>query len=351
MIAAENRTVKIDIACLPVAGVHDPTQQLMMQGLNSGKELHAFNGIDDRFFGIIRTALKFRPDYIHFDWIEGYYFRRNTIFTILNIPWFIMQVLICRYILRIKIVWSLHNLLPHDRRNLRLKKFTQRLFARFTLFIRVFSPDSLAQAARSLNISTKHFAIVPSGAYTEYYPDVSDRQTALEYLSLPGDKKIFLFLGSIKPYKNLHGLIKAFQQLEEPDKFLVIAGKSYDDKYFKSIAAIVDENVRIYERFIEIDEMQHFYHAANVVVLPFNDIENSGSLLVAMGFRKVIIAPKLGVIRYMLKLQEELLYEDNKILQSLQLFVNMRDSRIMEIELSNYQFLKNHSWQDFADVF
>ena len=79
---------KLKIVCLPVAGEADPTQLLMINGLNATGKIHAFNGIDDRFFGIIRSAFKFKPDFIHFDWIESYYIRRNWIFTGLNLPRF-----------------------------------------------------------------------------------------------------------------------------------------------------------------------------------------------------------------------------------------------------------------------
>ena len=46
-----NKIHKLEIVCLPVAGEADPTQLLMIQGLNENGEIHAFNGINDRFFG------------------------------------------------------------------------------------------------------------------------------------------------------------------------------------------------------------------------------------------------------------------------------------------------------------
>ena len=48
---------KIIIACLPVSGKENPYQSLMIEGLNVSDKITAFNGIDNRFFGIIRTGL------------------------------------------------------------------------------------------------------------------------------------------------------------------------------------------------------------------------------------------------------------------------------------------------------
>ena len=73
------------IACLPVAGNDNPYQKLMIEGLNQSGQLHTFNGVHDKFWGILRTALKHKPDYIHFDWITSYYYRRYTWFTYVSI--------------------------------------------------------------------------------------------------------------------------------------------------------------------------------------------------------------------------------------------------------------------------
>ena len=84
---------KIKIACLPVAGTENPYQLLMIKGLNSSDKIFAFNGIHDRFFGIFRTWLKHKPDYIHFDWISSYFCRRNLFLTLVSIPLFYFQIL------------------------------------------------------------------------------------------------------------------------------------------------------------------------------------------------------------------------------------------------------------------
>jgi hypothetical protein len=60
------------VSCLPVAGKENPYQYLMMKGLNESPNLEVKSGIDDKFFGIIRTAVFQKPDYIHFDWETSY---------------------------------------------------------------------------------------------------------------------------------------------------------------------------------------------------------------------------------------------------------------------------------------
>ena len=84
----------IKIACLPVAGIGNPYQHLMIKGLNESELINAFNGVDDRFLGPIRTWYKYKPKFIHFDWIHRYYIRRTSWMSYFLLPLFILQVVI-----------------------------------------------------------------------------------------------------------------------------------------------------------------------------------------------------------------------------------------------------------------
>ena len=48
--------------------------------------------------------------------------------------------------------------------------------------------------------------------------------------------------------------------------------------------------------FIKDDEFQLFFNAADVTVLPFTNVLNSGSLLLSMSFGSPVIAPRIGSI-------------------------------------------------------
>ncbi len=95
-------------------------------------------------------------------------------------------------------------------------------------------------------------------------------------------------------------------------------------------------------RFIENDELQYFYKAANVVVLPFNKVENSGSVILAMGFKKTVIAPKMGVLQKRLKKQNDFLYEDNKLQDKMEFAYKEREL-LIEYGEKNFNALKENS--------
>jgi glycosyltransferase involved in cell wall biosynthesis len=338
----------IKIACLPVAGIGNPYQYLMIEGLNSGTKINAVSGIDDRFFGILRTAIKIKPTYIHFDWITSYYYRRSLWMTILSIPIFMIQLLIVRYILNIKLVWTLHNIQPHDSNHNKIHAFCRRFFAKQCTWIRIFSEDSLHRAQKALNIINK-FKVVPEGSYVDYYKNTLNMEEARSRLGLQLDNFVFLYLGSIKPYKGIENLLDSFKILNIENSKLIVAGKSFNLDYLKSLN-FDQPRVQFRDDFIPDDELEQYFNAANVVVLPFNNVENSGSVILAMGFKKPIIAPKIGVVKKRLKNQQDLLYTNDLDFQQIMKETLSRND-LSEIGSINFKELQRYQWSDFSNCF
>ena len=343
------------IACLPVAGKDNPYQLLMMQGLNQSGQLEAISGVHDKFFGIIRTGLRFRPDYIHFDWESSYYYRKSLLLTLLSIPVFLAQILFCRWFMNISLVWTPHNLRPHDLGNAGLHRLVRRIFASQMDWIRLFSHRSLTAAAEEFKQAETRFRIVPEGSYKAYYPEYAIGKTAAtlrEELGIPPNHKVLLYLGLIKPYKGLTELLTAFHRLDPRDTTLLIAGKSMQEAYFRELsdAASAGRNVCIREGFVQEAELPAWYQLASAVVLPFRKIENSGSVIMAMGYKKAILAPAMGVLPDRLCRQPQLLYHEGPE-EALSVFATLSQEELAEIGEANFAELEKYKWEDYASCF
>ena len=324
----------------------------MMQGLNRCSRLKAYNGVHDRFLGIIRTVVRHRPHYLHFDWIISYYYRRWWWLTLLSVPLFFIQILMARYLFRTRIVWTLHNVLPHDNSQVRLHRLCQRFMARQCDWIRVFSPDTVARAVRELRVPASKLRVVPEGDYTTYYPNATDRVQARQYLGLPASSRVLLYLGLIKPYKGVLELIHSFRQLHLTDTYLIIAGKVMDKAYGEAIREVLNESVILKDQFVPEDALQYYYHAADAVVLPFRNIENSGSVIMAMGFAKPIIAPAIGVVKERLSQQSELLFRSAEELpERLYQVLHWPDEKRQAAGTRNYEALRDSRWEDLSPLF
>lgn len=342
---------KLKIVCLPVAGEADPTQLLMINGLNATGKIHAFNGIDDRFFGIIRSAFKFKPDFIHFDWIESYYIRRNWIFTGLNLPLFYFQIFICKYLLRIKLAWTIHNILPHDRSNIKFKYFVLSSFGRIVNFIRVLSPESVENFVSKFKVDKNKVHFTGLGDYTEYYPNTVSGPESRKVLGIPREAKVLLTLGSVKRYKGIAEYLMKMKEITDPDIYILAVGKCLDGKLNEEIVSIKDKRIHYLNKFINKEDLQYYYNAADLVILPFLEIENSGSVVMAMGFKKPIVALHSNVLNDRLKYQTALLFNKESFSETIIKAINTPASLLQEYGENNYKQLKEYSWSDFGPLF
>ena len=157
-------------------------------------------------------------------------------------------------------------------------------------------------------------------------------------------------MGYIKPYKGILELIKSFQDFFNDDSLLLIVGQVMDKEYFDEIKRISMNKVVIVPKFVPSNEIQFYMNASDIVVLPFKSIENSGSVILAMGFEKTIIAPKIGVLTERLISQIDLLYS-NKIEESFEKSSVLRNEDLLKIGKLNYSNLKNYTWRDFSKAF
>lgn len=340
--------MKKKIACLPVAGIENPYQQLMIKGLNSSSDLYAFSGVDNKLWGIICTAILKYPKFIHFDWITPYYYRRNLFLTIMSIPNLILQLLILK-LMNIKTVLTIHNVYPHDCTNIKIHYITNFITVRLMNRIRVFSSDTIERANYLKGINKNKIFVIPEGSYIEYYSKYYSNDTPS--IIINNIKKRALFFGNIKKYKGIIDLIEFFKKLN--DKWvLTIAGKLDDELFREQVISKVNEatNITLIDNFIPESKVYGLFNSCDLVVLPFIEIENSGSIILAMGFKKPIISCNKGVVKKRLHKQSKLLFEES-IHEKYDFMQNITSLELKEIGESNYVEVLKYNWSDFARIF
>lgn len=117
----------------------------------------------------------------------------------------------------------------------------------------------------------------------------------------PGDKAI-LFFGRIAPYKGLQYLVEALGLLkgQVDDYRLIIAGSVKGcDAYWQGVESRISElgltgQVVKTIAFIPDTETEIYFKAADVLVLPYTEIFQSGVLVLAYSFGLPVIAADVG---------------------------------------------------------
>ncbi len=133
------------------------------------------------------------------------------------------------------------------------------------------------------------------------------RGEAKHLLGLTKQERAILFFGRIRPYKGIESLLSAFELLSADGTVnyrLIIAGepKKGSEEYLYEIQEFVarhfrSEQVTLRIQFIPDDEMELYFKAADVLVLPYKEIFQSGVLFLAYSFGLPVIATDVGSFR------------------------------------------------------
>jgi D-inositol-3-phosphate glycosyltransferase len=128
------------------------------------------------------------------------------------------------------------------------------------------------------------------------------REDALTRLGLDPDFRYLLFFGFIRSYKGLDLLIEAFAdtRLRNRKMKLVIAGEFYEDsKPYKDMVERynIGNDIILFERFINDDEVRNFFSAADLVVQPYRSATQSGVTQIAYHFEKPMLVTDVGGLR------------------------------------------------------
>jgi beta-1,4-mannosyltransferase len=202
----------------------------------------------------------------------------------------------------VRLVWTAHNLEPHELYHPTWGFLVYRLVARWSATIITHS-----RAARDLleaRYGPLHDChVIPIGHYIGLYGPPRERAASRAALDLPAGGPVLLNLGALRPYKNIEGLIDAFAALPELTRgTLLIAGVAKSPAYAEQLrqrTAMVP-GVRLHTDFIADAQLPTYLAAADVVVLPYRKMLTSAMLLCALSYQRPVVAPAFGAVRELL---------------------------------------------------
>ncbi|MDC3032253.1 glycosyltransferase family 4 protein [Bacteroidota bacterium] len=194
----------------------------------------------------------------------------------------------------VRLILTIHDINPFSKKtNLFLKRWIL-LFADKVIVHNEFSKKELIKDG----INLKKISVVPHGNYLDFIKPKTNKIVAKKKFGLQ-NKKVILFFGMIKEEKGLDILIKSFYEVNQNNKdvVLLIAGKTYKTdikKYTKIIDQLDLENsCVIHNKFIPEDALCDYYGCADVIVLPYKIIFQSGVLLMSSSFNVPVIVSDL----------------------------------------------------------
>ena len=244
---------------------------------------------------LIRYVTSAKPEIFHILWNNKFEFLDRTLLT-LYYKW-----------LRKKIVLTLHNVNAgkRDANDTLVNRLTLRFQYRLADHIFVHTEAMKRELIGDFNVPTSRITVIPFGINNAVRSTDLTSGEAKRRLGIRDYERTILFFGNIAPYKGLEYLVAAFHQvLSRCDDYrLIIAGQPKKcARYWAAILEQIGEDVcrkKVLLRpdFIPDDDTEIYFKAADVFVLPYKHIYQSGVLFLGQTFGLPVVATDVGSLK------------------------------------------------------
>jgi D-inositol-3-phosphate glycosyltransferase len=247
------------------------------------------------YLRLIRYAAKSKPKIFHILW-------NNKVET------FDRTILLLYYkLLGKRILFTAHNVNAgkRDGTDSWLNRWTLAFQYRTVDRIFVHTEKMKIELMKEFNVPARKVVIIPFGINTTIPNTGLTKEQARRQLRIDPSRKILLFFGHIAPYKGLEYLIDAFKILKESEDgyHLIIAGKPKNcASYWRQIELKLKsdgimERTTLKTDYVADEEVERYFKAADVLVLPYTFIFQSGVLLLSYGFGLPVVAADVGSLK------------------------------------------------------
>jgi len=226
------------------------------------------------------------------------------------------------------LVLTAHDVLPREPRPGQLR--AQRRLYEHVEAVVVHSEHGAARLRDELRIDPARVHVIPHGAFTHLAEDAdadraggprgaeadsADRAGGAEDARAPGedpgcarpeatgparhglprelartDNPVVLCFGLMRPYKGIDVLLEAWRGIDDAELWVVGLPKMD----IAPLQAAAPPNVRFVPRFVADAELPAYFRRADLVVLPYREIDQSGVLFTALAFGTPLLLSAVG---------------------------------------------------------
>jgi D-inositol-3-phosphate glycosyltransferase len=245
---------------------------------------------------LLKYAVLAEPRIFHILWNNKFEFFDRTV------------LMIFYRMLGRRVVLTAHNVnaARRDGRDSVLNRLTLRTQYRLADHIFVHTQKMKQEIETEFGVQQRNISIIPFGINNTAPTTALTRAEAKRRLSLRDSEVAALFFGQIAPYKGLEYLVSALPEIAKHDAGfrLIIAGKvkkgseQYWGRVRRALAAEgIGERTIMRIEHIPDEDVEVYFKAADVLVIPYTQIFQSGVPFLAYSFGVPVIATDVGSLR------------------------------------------------------
>ena len=265
-----------------------------------------------------------------------------------------------------KIALTAHNINAGERDGCDsfLNRASLRIQYRLCDRIFVHTNKMMAELISDFGVSENRIVLIPFGINNAVPRSNMTKEQARRQLGLRKEDKVILFFGNIAPYKGVHYLLEAFDTIaiQEPSARLIIAGRPKGpENYWKEIQSALHDKSwrdRVIQKitFIPDEDIEIYFKAADVSVLPYVHIFQSGVFFLSYSFGLPVIATDVGSLKEGIVEGETGLICEPRDAAALARVIHkyFHSDLYLQLESRRHEILlianKKHSWSEVASI-
>lgn len=288
---------------------------------------------------------------LHFHWPEYLYSSKSNLGLIFKSVLFIMTLIFAR-LCGYKIVWTVHNLYPHEKKGKYVGYLTRLLLIHISHILFVHF-EGAKNCIKKTFFRTHKIYTIPHGNFISVFKNEYSKKQAREKMGLSPDNFVYLIFGPLRAYKGIEDAVECFEKIKQSQDILMVVGKPFDRGINKWLLSKSCKNPQIifYPHFIESDAVQYFFNAADVVLLPYKNIFTSGNLFLALGFRKPVIAPAIGILPEIVSTSYGMLYVPDPLNSGLRSALQkIKTEDHVEMGKQGFFHIQSYQWKTAASI-
>lgn len=240
-------------------------------------------------------ALFNRNTVLHYHWLEF-----QDMKSLIGMPYKLSCIALYS-LLGGNIIWTIHNLIPHDKRFLSLHKGIHKWMAKRASILHIHSQSVSKTVSDFLEVDESKCIVLRHPEFPSKFIAKEDAVKKLsESYSIAIERFIaptFLIFGGLSTYKGIEEIVRVLGEEASPFTLLIAGPVKKGQSVLKAKLTELsgsDERMILIPTFIPEKDYPLLFNVSDACVFNYDDILTSGGVEMALVYQKQIIAPRKG---------------------------------------------------------
>lgn len=284
-------------------------------------------------------------------------------YDVLHTQWIIFSPMDYYFLKKVKnkgkrLVITIHDILPFNQKFYDYR-YHKKIYELADEII-VQAPDNVKRFHALFPDNTVPVSMIPHGHFLNYAEN-REQDLSREKLDIRKDKFVYLFFGQIKQVKGVDVLLQAYAHLfrshpELKDKIqLVIAGSVWKTD-FGTCEEIIDREglsdyLKLDIRYIPDEEVDDYYSAADICVLPYREVYQSGVIQLTYAHHKPAVVTRIPAFMDIVDESRGILCEPDDVTSLAEALYEAYESReqLHSMAERGYRYIEeNYDWNEIG---